>query len=867
MPLTPGTRLEGYEITALIGEGGMGQVYRARDTRLQRDVALKVLPDVFAADPERAARFDREAQALAALNHPNIAQIYDSGTVANASPTAAPGIVFLVMELVAGEDLSARTGRGPIPLSDAVPIARQIAMALEAAHAAGIIHRDLKPANVKVTSFDNLVKVLDFGLAKATDPSEAGGSGSVATMTSPAMTQQGLILGTAAYMAPEQARGRLIDKRVDIWAFGCVLYEMLTGTRPFDGDNVTDVIAAVVTKDPDWSRLPEDTPRSIRRLLMRCLQKEPRQRLHDIADARLELEAPLDDAPAVAGAAGPPVRGRWPTRVLIAATTLALAAGVVGGIAYQASQPPQAPAEWSTTRLGGPTQSFRPRLSPDGHLLAFISIHDGLSQIYVMKPGTGSWTQLTRDRTRGIAFTLCWSTDGSHVYYDRITDAANGIYSVPALGGEERLVIESAQNPFSLADGSLLFVRPNADRILQLHRFWPASGKLEPLPVAIAGDKMGPIRAIDANRVMVQGRPLDQAGERDSVWIFDLVSHGLRLLAANLPPDITSQAVDPRDRSAVLVAREGTSFRVMRVTMEGGKITPLLTLLDRPDVDVAPDGSIYAGLEARPIEVLHFDEAGANPDTVSTDDTFQRGLAPLPDGRAMTVSRVGSGPRVVVIAAGKDPVKLVETGEETRNPMTAVGNDRAALLIGSADSPQIAVVALNTGRLLKLFKTRSVPVSLDASPDGTTLYMAAAGVISAISVDTGDVRRIGAGDAVVVDPDTGDLIVRLDESTGYRLVRLPSKGGAPAAIPFKSELRMVFYPPSPGSIRRGKMVLPLASADSWNWRVGVLNLSTGELKRLNVRPDLDYQYAAWTSDGRIIAYSSGTRSALWKFSR
>jgi hypothetical protein len=878
MPLAAGTRLEGYEITALIGEGGMGQVYRARDTRLQRDVALKMLPDAFATDRERAARFDREAQALAALNHPHIAQIYDSGTVANPSDQSAAGVVFLVMELVAGEDLSARTGRGAMPLPEAVAIARQIALALEAAHAAGIVHRDLKPANVKVT-VDNTVKVLDFGLAKATDPAGTSSSGSAATMTSPARfrqgvsgadTQQGLILGTAAYMAPEQARGRAVDKRADIWAFGCVLYEMLTGARPFDGDNVTDVIAAVVTKDPDWSRLPEDTPRSIRTLLKRCLQKEPRQRLHDIADARLELDAPMDETTGSgAGAGGGPTRlGRWPTWSLIAATALALAVGVAGGVAYQIAVAPPPPADWTATRLGGPAQSFRPRLSPDGHLLAFMSINDGLSQIYVMKPGTGAWTQLTRDRTHGLAFTLCWSTDGSHIYYDRITDAANGIYSVPALGGDERLVIENAQNPFSLPDGSLLFGRPNADRIVQLHRFWPASGKLEPLPVALAGDKMGPIRALEANRVVIQGGPLQKAGQRESIWIFDLVSQDLRPLAAALPPDIVSHAVDPRDRSVVLVAREGTSFRVLRVTTDGkGETTPLLTQLDRPDVDVAHDGSLYAGLESRPIEVLHFDESGANPQTISTDDTFQRGLAPLPDGRAMVVSRVGSGPRVVVITPGKDPVKLVETGEDTQNPMTAVGRDRAALLIGSGDAPEIAVVAVNTGRILKRFKTQGVPASLDASPDGTKLYVAAAGSISAIAVDTGDVRKIGAGDAVVVDPDTGELVVRFDEGTGYRLVRLPEKGGAPVPIALKGDLRMVFYPPSPGSIRRGRMVLPLAAADAWNWHVGVLNLATGELKRINVRPDLDYQYAAWTSDGRIVAYSAGTRAALWKFSR
>src|SRR6187401_3581290 len=256
----------------------MGQVYRGRDTRLNRDVALKVLPDLFAGDADRLARFTREAQTLASLNHPNIAHIHgleESGAVR-----------ALVMELVEGEDLSQRIARGAIPIDEALPIAKQVSEALEAAHEQGIIHRDLKPANIKVRS-DGTVKVLDFGLAKAMEPTGAmSPSMSMSpTITTPAMTQAGMILGTAAYMSPEQARGKTVDKRADIWAFGCVLYEMLTGTRPFglatgsgqDGETVTDVIAAVVTKDPDWSLLPASTPRSIRTLLARCLQKDPKQ--------------------------------------------------------------------------------------------------------------------------------------------------------------------------------------------------------------------------------------------------------------------------------------------------------------------------------------------------------------------------------------------------------------------------------------------------------------------------------------------------------------------------------------------------------------------------------------------------------------
>src|SRR5262245_23898024 len=272
MRFSPGTRFGPYEITALLGAGGMGEVYRARDTKLDRDVALKILPDSFGHDPDRVTRFEREAKTLAALNHAHIAQIY--GLEQSSTGSA------LVMELVDGEDLAARIARAPIPLDEALPIARQLAEAIETAHESGIIHRDLKPANIKVRA-DGIVKVLDFGLAKlaATDPiGTAGTFDATAAVTSPAVTMHGVILGTAAYMSPEQAKAKPVDRRADIWAFGCVLFEMLTGRRAFEGEDVTDTIAAVVSKEPDWSRLPASTPASVQLLLRRCLAKNPKQR-------------------------------------------------------------------------------------------------------------------------------------------------------------------------------------------------------------------------------------------------------------------------------------------------------------------------------------------------------------------------------------------------------------------------------------------------------------------------------------------------------------------------------------------------------------------------------------------------------------
>jgi hypothetical protein len=341
MSLAPGARLGAYEIAALIGAGGMGEVYRAHDTRLRRDVAVKVLPDTFINDAERLARFRREAQVLASLKHPHIAQIYGLESAAEAAPYIG---TFLVLELVQGETLAERIARGPIPMDEALPIAKQIAEALEAAHEQGIIHRDLKPANIKITPVGT-VKVLDFGLAKAIEGSHVGRDFSRAdlsaspTITSPAMTMRGVIVGTAVYISPEQARGKPVDKRSDIWAFGCVLYEMLTGRRVFEGEDVTEVLARLLEHQPDLAQLPSHTPPPVRRLIQRCLEKDPKRRLRDIGDARLELESAAVDQTAHAdpvvktNAFVVPRWGAWLTAAILVALGVAAVLGWQHGAA------------------------------------------------------------------------------------------------------------------------------------------------------------------------------------------------------------------------------------------------------------------------------------------------------------------------------------------------------------------------------------------------------------------------------------------------------------------------------------------------------------------------------------------------------
>ena len=392
MPIANNTRLGPYQIVGSIGAGGMGEVYRARDTKLNRDVAIKVLPDLFATDPERLARFEREAHVLASLNHPNIAQIHG---VEESAGTRA-----LVMELVDGRTVDELTPT--LEVGDMISIGRQIAEALEAAHEQGIVHRDLKPANIKVRP-DGTVKVLDFGLAKAFDAGPPSGE----AMNSPTLTvnatQMGVIIGTAAYMAPEQARGKTVDKRADVWALGAVLYEMLAGARPFQGETVSDTIAAVLTKDPDWSRVRPDAPPFLIELAKRCLRKDPRRRPQSIGDVRLALEEGGTDpgAPSAPSIARPAVGTRW------AMAAVLLAAGAAAGFAVSWAfkpNPPRAPRTVPMYVGEGVSLALEEApafaLSRDGSTLAFVG-------------GTGNSRKLYTRRLDALALTAIAGTEGA----------------------------------------------------------------------------------------------------------------------------------------------------------------------------------------------------------------------------------------------------------------------------------------------------------------------------------------------------------------------------------------------------------------------------------------------------------------------
>jgi serine/threonine-protein kinase len=451
--LASGTRISIYEIVAPIGAGGMGEVYRARDTRLNRDVALKVLPDTFAADTSRVARFRREAQLLATLNHPNIAQIYGLEEVAPQSTSAVPSAA-LVLELVDGPTLADRLAEGPLPPDDTMAIARQIADALESAHECGIIHRDLKPANVKVKD-DGTVKVLDFGLGKAFDPAASVSSDVLNSPTISAQgTQAGVVLGTAAYMAPEQAKGRSVDRRADIWAFGVVLYEMLCGRRLFDADDVSETLAAVLRQPIDWSALPPATPVALRHLLARCLERDSRRRLRDIGEARIALESPSSSLAGGTALAEPlpapvqPRRALWKRVAPLAAVGILAAAIGVLAMRYFQSTPAAPVVRFDSPLSAGLTLAplARPFLnvSRDGTQIAYV--YGANRALYVRRLSDRDAQAVPGTQNLGEVFAPAFSPDGRALAFW----SGDGTIKRVSVEGGAVVTLCRADNPYGL---------------------------------------------------------------------------------------------------------------------------------------------------------------------------------------------------------------------------------------------------------------------------------------------------------------------------------------------------------------------------------------------------------------------------------
>ena len=648
MTLAGGTRIGSYVVVDQLGAGGMGEVYRATDTNLKRAVALKVLPGTFAADPERLARFQREAEILAALNHPHIAAIYGLERSA--------GVIALVMELVDGLTLAERVATSPLPVDEALAIARQIAEALDAAHGRGIVHRDLKPANIKVRP-DGTVKVLDFGLAKALDSAAAAPPTSASpTITSPAMmSAAGVLLGTAAYMSPEQARGRAVDKRSDIWAFGAVLYEMLTGRRAFEGEEIADVLAAVLTREPDWSRLPPTVRPGVATAVRRCLQKDPAQRLHDIADAWLAIDGAFD-APASVEV----LNGGRPRRRASLAVAAVLASAVTGFAAW---------AYWPASRSPAPTR-FEYTL-PAGQQLATAQqrpvvavFRDGSSFIYQTMSGLYQRPMAKLEAspvpgTTDIISAPVMSPDGRWIAY---FSTSGHLKKMPVEGGSP-VTLCATTLPFGASwtsDNTILFGQ--AAGIMQVS----AEGGTPALVVpARGGEQIYGAELLPGGRAVLfsvakSTRP--NRWDEAQVVVEELSSHRRTI--------VVDAGSDPRFLKTGHVVYTlgggiyGIRFDVARLQSIGGPV-PLITGVQR-SVGVRAAASHYAVADDGTLVYVAENTSASSLIWVNRDGSPGSSLTSIPPGPYEDPRLSPEGRRVVVTRAGDIWVYDLASGRSDR---------------------------------------------------------------------------------------------------------------------------------------------------------------------------------------------------------
>jgi tRNA A-37 threonylcarbamoyl transferase component Bud32 len=861
MHLASGGRVGPYEILGLIGAGGMGEVYKARDTRVDRFVAVKISKTEF------SERFEREARAVAALNHPNICQLYDLGRLPD-------GGGYLVMEYVEGSPIAPVDS--PRKLLD---IAVQIADGLAAAHSAGITHRDLKPDNILVSGpaspHPGRVKILDFGLARYTPgPSQSDETQVIGRITNP-----GSVMGTVAYMSPEQARGAEVDARSDQFSFGLIVYELATGRRAFEAGNPAETMAAIIRAEAE--PLPASVPAPLRWIVERCLAKDPAERydstrdlFREVKNARDRLTEASRTGPAVPAAVGRP-RRVW---VIAGLAGLAIAAAAFNA-ARLVSRSPNPPI-WSGTMLGGSEIAINPRLSPDGNLLAFQAVVQSVSQIAIMKPESGNWSILTRDRQHGPVNNHTWSADGTLIYYDRYAAVPQGTYSVPVLGGDERLVLGNAFSPEALPDGSLLVVMPTAGGTFQLHRFWPDTGRLQPLPIDM-GQNAFQVRVRarrDGRTAVAWGEPIGGRAFAPSFYLIDLASGLLRRLdphGATTDEGGKSFTISADGRSVLTLARSGALTRIFRFPIEGAEPPSQLVTTTAAVwyLDAGPDGSVYASMVDRPAEVVRFAPDGSRTTKLASFSQVPESatITVLPDGRAVLPIRASSNVRVIAVQEGKEPAALVNTTEETAAPLALCGPHEIALTSGPEPHESISIAEPASGRLVRTIAPGKGRVdSIACSPDGKTVYFVARNVVWATPSSgpraVGEARSIRTGDSVAVDPSGRRLIVQSKENAQLHRFIVPLDGGSEREIPMDGSNPVAPLPLSANALDiRGRLLTALLLRDAWFVSPAIIDTVTGRITRIPGDSVSDYSSMAWTPDGYVVALKLGLRPTLWRF--
>ncbi len=876
----------------------MGEVYRALDERLGREVAVKVLGAEYLSDSEQLRRFIGEARTASSLNHRNIVTIFEVGQ--------SEGQPFLAMELIDGKTLRQLEAGGHLPLRRTLELMVQVAEGLSAAHEASLVHRDLKPENIMVTR-DGTVKILDFGLAK---PFGAAASGELARGL--AKTSTGIVVGTASYMAPEQARGRAVDFRSDQFCLGLILYELLTGRKAFDKQSAVQTLSAIIDEEPESVEvLNPRVPPPLVWIVARCLSKEPEERYAATRDLARELKqvrdnlgkltegvprsatsatARIEGAATIRTTAAPASRtssvsppapvpegkAHQTARVLASALAALVLLGAGAGAGWWLrDRTAETPATWGGDLvLGNTTQVLAARLSPDGQTLAFVTPAGGVTQVAVMKPASGDWSVLTNRNDSGSIYRVAWSKDGTRIFFDRVTDVPHGVFSVPAVGGPERLVLEDAQSPEVLPDGSLLVVRTSTQGALRIHRFFPETGLVSPLGPPIVAESMGlSIRSTpDGSKAIFWGR---LASEKETarprqLHLLDLATGVSRPVTTELPV-APPFAVAPDGHSFLATVAVGDLFRLVSVSFDGHEAHGLLTVTTRPsNISTGPDGSYYVCLSENTLDVLRFPVSGGVPERLGTARGALSSPATLSDGRVLLSGLVAGRRRLLLRSASGETRPLVETSDQTAPPVVTLAGGRAVFLAGPLGAPPGLVLAsVDEGRILRRLPGTegAAPQDLSASSDGRTVYYPDRGNLWAIDVDgKAPPRKLAAGHGVAAFPDGEELLVQRNGMNGVDLFRIPVAGGHELRIPVQGDLRLAPVPLSGHAIGPdGRVVVTVAARSSWHWGPAFLDPVTGAVERIPVVFDGDVQSPGWADGGGLVGLGVSLRTELWRF--